>query len=234
MNKYIAIFAADVKNTRRDPTLLLIFWVPVLILAVVRWGLPLLESYLPQVGNFYREILAVFVLLNAVFPGFILSFILLDEKDLQLLPVLHATPVSLTGFLMVRILFIVLFGFMGSLLLLFFNGFIVFSMYQALSLALLSALNAPVIILIIAAIAKNKVEGLTLLKVANIVLFIPLAVLFIDSPWENTLAVFPAFWVYKFIDAANYSQFIVAFGVLTLGLFNYLSFKFALNRLKQA
>lgn len=234
MNKYLAIVAADLKNTRRDPTLMLIFWIPLLILAVVRWGVPLLESYVPQVAGFYKEIIAVFTLLNAIIPGFILSFILLDEKDLHLLPVLHATPVSLSGFLIVRIIFMISIGLFGSLLLLFFNGFINFSIYQIFSLALLSALNAPIFILLISAIAKNKVEGLTLLKVVNVVLIIPIVLLFVDSSWENMLAILPAFWVYKFIDAPHYSHFVLLLGVPVLLIFNYLSFKFSLNRLTQS
>lgn len=45
----------------------------------------------------------------------------------------------------------------------------------------LSALQTPIIYLLNSTLAKNKVEGLTYLKAANITLIIPLVVLFIDS-----------------------------------------------------
>jgi hypothetical protein len=231
MQKYLSIIAYDLRNTRRDPTLLLIFWVPFLILAVVRFGIPILVSYLPVVSNYYLIIIAFFALLNAVFPGFILSFILLDEKDMNLFPVIQVTPVSLSGFLIARILFMIIFGFLGSLLLIIFNGIVWIPYTQAMALALLCALNVPILILLISTLAKNKIEGLTLLKAATITLVIPSTVLFIDTTFENLLAIFPAFWVYRFIDGASHQMLFFFAGLLILSFLNVLCFRFAIRNI---
>ncbi|MDA3891640.1 MAG: hypothetical protein PF517_08250 [Salinivirgaceae bacterium] len=229
MNNYIAIFKADVKNTRRDPTLLIMLWIPLLMLAVIRWGIPALAEILPLVQEYYMHILAFLAVLNAIFPGFILSFIILDEKDLQLLPVIKVTPVSLSGFMYVRIGVLVVYGFISSLLIILFNGVISVAIPKALALSFLCALNAPILILIISTLAKNKIEGLTYLKAANIVLFIPALAMFVDSFWENLLAFFPAFWAYQFMDTGNYVYF--GIGTIVLIGLNYLAFKFAIKRL---
>ena len=231
MNKYLSIVVSDLKNTRRDPTLLLIFFVPFLILGVVRLGIPLIESYLPVLSGYHLEIVAFFALLNAIFPGYILSFILLDEKDMQLLQVIKITPVSLSGFLIARILFMILFGFLGSLFLVLCNGLVYFSLLKALAISFLCALNAPILILLISTIAKNKVEGLTLLKIANVTLVIPTAVLFIDTTFENLLAIFPAFWVYRFIDDASHQILLFFAGLLILSFLNFLCFRFAIRNI---
>jgi len=230
MNSFLSIIVNDIKNTRRDPTLLLLFWVPVLILCVVRFGLPILTSYLPIASNYYEQFIVLFALLNAVFPGFILAFIILDEKDNQLISVIKVTPVSLSGFLIARIFFMVLFGALGSLVLLLFNGLYSFTYLKIAGICILSALNIPIFILLISTLAKNKVEGLPLLKVANIFLLIPVLILFIESPYENMLGIFPSFWVFKFIDTTA-SLPVLFLGITVLLSINYQIFRFALKRL---
>jgi len=230
MSSYLSIIFSDIRNTRRDPTLLLIFWVPILILCVIRFGLPVIASYLPVVGNYYKEFTILFSLLNTIFPGFILAFIILDEKDNGLISVIKITPVSLSGFLVARTFFMIIFGAFGSLILLLFNGLYIFTTFEIIGICLLSALNVPLFILLISSLAKNKVEGLTLLKVANIFLFVPMLILFVESPYENILGIFPAFWVFKFIDSG--ASFLVLFlGIIVLLSLNYQAFRFALKKL---
>lgn len=232
MNKYYSVIASDLRNTKREPTLLLMFVVPFIMLALIRFGLPALVDFVPVFGQYHKIIIAFFVLLNAVFPGFILSFIFLDEKDLQLISVLRVTPVSLKGVLLSRILFMLVFGFMGSLLILFFNGATNYTLIQNLAIAILSALNVPFLVLFISTIAKNKVEGLTLLKVVNVILFIPVAVFFLENSWENLLAIFPAYWVFQFMDAGINQTVVFTLGIIVLSGFNYIAIKFALKNLK--
>lgn len=231
MNKYYSVVASDLRNTRREPTLMMLFIVPFIMLALIRFGLPVLIDYIPKSKDYQNIIIAFFVLLNAVFPGFILSFIFLDEKDLKLIPVLRVTPVSLKGVLLSRIVFMLLFGFLGSLLILFFNGITNHTLFQCFAIAILCALNVPFLVLFISTIAKNKVEGLTLLKLVNVTLFIPIAVFFIESNWENLLAIFPAYWVFQFIDEGINKPLVFALGVIALSGYNYIAYKYAVRNL---
>ncbi len=232
MNKYLSILVIDSKNIKRDPTLSLLFFMPFAIIFIIRIGLPLLSSYFPAISDFYLEIISFFALLNCVFPGFILSFILLDEKDLNLFPVLNTTPVTISGFLAVRITFLAIYGFACSLAVLFFNGLLHFPFLKLLMTSLLCALNTPIIILIISTKAKNKIEGLTLLKVANIVLLIPLLIFFVNSPWEILMAIFPAFWVYHFIEPTESGTITFILGILYLTAINWCVYRYAIKATK--
>jgi len=53
MNKNLAIFRSDIKSTRRDPTLLMMLFSPVLIILVLRYGLPVLTSFIPDLPGYY-------------------------------------------------------------------------------------------------------------------------------------------------------------------------------------
>lgn len=230
MNKYFSIAFSDIQNTRRDPTLLLILIVPIILLTVTRFGLPELFTYFPDIANYSIPIIAFFTVLNSMFPGFIIAFILLDEKDLQLFPAIKVTPASLAGVLKTRIVFMLILGFLSSLLLLLLNGMVIFSVVKSVQISILSAMNAPIITLLISTIAKNKIEGLTLLKVANLSLLIPLILFFTDSNLEYMLSVFPAFWAYKLFDYAQNPNIAFTIGCCVLLLLNYLCLQFAKNK----
>jgi len=234
MKKYITIIKGDLQNIHRDPTLLLLLWVPLLVWAMCFFGLQVLSSFYPIIRGFYYPIIIFFALLVGIFPGITLSFILLDEKDAQLLPVIKVTPVSLSGFLILRLLFMASLSFSFCLLLLMFNGVIHISMFQAVVIAFLSALNMPILALITSTVAKNKVEGMTYLKVANVVVFLPTVAFFITSPWEYVLGIFPTFWVFQTADHWQTNAVCVrdaGIGILVLAGFNFLVFRYCLRKL---
>ena len=51
--------------------------------------------------------------------------------------------------------------------------------------------------LLLAALAKNKVEGLAVMKGLGIFLLVPVAAWFVPEPWQWLLGVFPTFWATK-------------------------------------
>lgn len=229
MHKFIYLIYSDLQNTRRDPTLLLMLFVPVLMIAFLRYALPAFTTFVPELVEYNTIIVTFFVVMNSLFPSFIIAFILLDEKDLSLFPVIRTTPLSLSGLLIARLGFIFLLGFASSWLIVCFNGLVQFKALTGIMLAFLSALHAPIITLLISTLAKNKVEGLTYLKAANLTLIFPLAIFFIDSEWKNMLAVFPAFWPYKMVEGKP-TLFLFLVGVIYLCAINYYSFKLIINK----
>lgn len=233
MKKYISIVVADIKNIKRDPTLLLMLWVPFMILFFVRFGVPYISNWWPEMANYHTLVILFFSLLIAIFPGFIVSFMILDEKDAQLLPAIKVTPVSVSGFLVIRISYIVLLSSLFSFLFLRFNGIVHFSLVKSITLAVLSALNTPVLILLISAFAKNKVEGMTYLKVANITFILPIAGLFIPTAGKYLFAIFPAFWIIIFENEYSFPSDVLfaVIGFIILIGENYLSFLFCRNKL---
>lgn len=224
MNKFNSVISGDLKNISRDPTLLLLLIVPFILLAVLRFGMPIVAGYYPEISRYYPVILGLFALLNASFPAFIGSFILLDEKDLTLFPVIKVTPVSLSGFLLVRLCYLSFIGFFTGIMLINLNGFMHVSFGESIELAILCVLNAPIQLLLMVAFSRNKVEGVTRMKAASILLIVPMLVFFVTTPYEYLFALLPAFWAYMFLDTmASFGVFIVGFFLLLF--YNILSFR---------
>lgn len=105
------------------------------------------------------------------------------------------------------------------------------SFSSACAISVLNALNAPIFVLTIAALAKNKVEGLTFLKAANITLIIPAGVFFIHSYWEYLLSIFPGFWTFKCIESPDRMLIHFVPGTLILLCYNYAVLQFAIKRM---
>jgi fluoroquinolone transport system permease protein len=234
MNKRMLILKADLTYARRDPTLLVMMFLSIIMLLVLRFLVPELVNFIPAISNYYHVISGFFGLISAAFSGFVVSFIILDEKDQNILTALRVTPLSPSDYLLSRIQFMIIFGFMSSFLIFSFNGISHFSFFQSIILSALSALSSPSIVLIIAVFAKNKIEGVTMMKVLNIVLLLPIFQLFINHPVEYLLGIMPSFWVYKTVELITLSKeihFIAFMGFLVISILNYLLYIFCLKKL---
>jgi fluoroquinolone transport system permease protein len=196
VNRLSALALSDLKIVFRDKTLTTIFLVPFVIILFLRYAVPLAAQRFPVVAGYYPVILAFFCYLVSSFPAFLASFVMLDEKDEDVLTVIKVMPFSLSDFLAYRMLFIVLAGTFFSSLAILLSGLAEMGPAPALALSFLFALSAPLTTLTVVTFAKNKIEGLSVLKGLSAVLMLPLLSFFIASPWKFTLGVIPVFWTY--------------------------------------
>jgi hypothetical protein len=180
----------------RDPSLLLICFVPLLILALVRWGFPVLQNVWPEVDDYASLGLAMFCITVAVMPGFAVAFAMLDEKDNNLDKVLQILPVSFQKITWYRLGLIFGFGFVSALLLLNFSGIPAGNFGQKFLLAILSASSAPLLAIIPAFFAQNKIEGATYTKLLNFLIMLPLPAFLFPGLWSWVMMIFPAWWIY--------------------------------------
>ena len=200
MRKIIALSINDFKNITRDKILLLMLFAPVLLLGVTRFGVTTLAHHFPEVADYYFIILAFFCLENSIIPSFIFAFIMLDEKDENLLQVYRIMPMSSNFFIGYRMLFSILIGFVFSLLQLQFSGLMEIDFLFSVALASIFSLSAPIFILFIVTFAKNKIEGVTFAKGANLIISLPFLIIFIDSYWEYAFGLIPVFWIFKIFE----------------------------------
>ena len=112
----------DLRLIFRDPVLYVMFFVPLLLIILLRFGLPPLIQLLPVLASYKMVILASICLVTAMFPAFIFSFIMLDEKDLEVLAAIRVLPVSSSVFILYRLLFISLFSLFFNLLILILSN----------------------------------------------------------------------------------------------------------------
>jgi fluoroquinolone transport system permease protein len=196
-----AFGANDLRSVLRDPLLLYMLLIPPLMVLLVRLILPTAADYLSASFGFdltpyYPLLLSLFFVLQVpLLFGVLVGLMVLDERDDDTLTALRVTPVSMTGYALYRGGAAVLLSFLTVLLALPTSGFVPAPLLPAVApVALLSALLAPNFALALAAFARNKVEGLALMKGLSVFMFGPLAAYFIGSGWQLLLGVFPTYW----------------------------------------
>ena len=195
--RFLSLVKNDVRHVFRDPVLTIIFIVPFLNLLFLRLGVPWLEGLLPGMEAYRPLILAAFCFMDAAFAAFLISFILLEEKDEQVHIALRVMPVAPGFFLLGRTTFLISMAFVFALLKILASGLVEMPLWIALLLSILVAASAPLLTLSVALFAKNKIEGMTWFKGLNAVLLLPILAFFISSPWKYLLGILPMSWIYQ-------------------------------------
>jgi fluoroquinolone transport system permease protein len=194
MNRIVSARAAkallrnDLRKLARDPVLLTAAVVPLLLALLLRFGLPLVETaHRPTV-------VAGALAISAMLGGWIVGFMLLEERAQRMISALAVTPLTRRGFVMWRLLSptaIALFG--GMVVVVLGRGDSV-ELHRALGACVLMALNAPLFSLALVSVADNEVEGLALGKFGGLVFMLPLVTLYLDEPWIWLAGLLPPFW----------------------------------------
>jgi fluoroquinolone transport system permease protein len=195
-----ALGPIDLRSIRRDSILLWLIALPLVVGIGVRLGLPPLEDALLAEFGFefapYRELLVgfAFVLLAPMLVGFVTGFLLLDERDDNTLSAVLVTPVSLESYLVYRIGAPLLLCTLVSLVSISISGIETISWPKWMAVALLASLEAPLIALVLASVAENKVSGFALTKGFQAVLMVPIYAWFLELPWQLLAGVVPTYW----------------------------------------
>ena len=200
MKNLSAFVYYDFKNIFRDPILKLLLFVPVLIILLMRFGLPALVNAVPVIADYQFLILTLFGLIIASFPAFIISFVMLDEKDEGIFIYYKVLPMSNVKFFFYRLGFIILFAWFYSFVLIIVQKSVIMSFWEMFLSAFLFALLPPIITLITVTFSHNKIEGVTMMKFLNFILFLPVAAFFIHPPFKFIFGIIPVFWSFRIME----------------------------------
>ncbi|MEA2055829.1 MAG: ABC transporter permease [Candidatus Thermoplasmatota archaeon] len=194
----------DFKNIIRDKFLVyaaiaLPLMIVVLSQILVQWIAPTLEKTFPIAGNY----MMVFMLFTTMIPlvyGFIVAFLILDERDEHLLTVLRVMPISRNVYLIYRMLFLSLFSFIVLLVFPPLSGLLVefpqFSYIEYIPIALLFTLLTPFSALLVSSFATNKVQAFAIFKISGTVFIIPLFMFLLADNLKYIFAPIPNFWAF--------------------------------------
>jgi fluoroquinolone transport system permease protein len=204
-----ALLRADGRTIRRDTLLLpLAFGLPLLI-ALARFGVPALASWLDGTYGFdlvpyYPWIVgAVFVIDLPMNLGGLMALMVLEERDDGTLSALQVTPLGLGGYAGYRLALAI--GLSAVVLLAgvpltgLLPGPVLTAALPAVLPACLMAAAAALGVLLL---ADNKVEGLAIMKGLGALYVLPLLGWFVDSRWEVLLALVPTWWPLQALWAA--------------------------------
>lgn len=202
MNKYVSLSAADAKNIARDPMLVLAVFGPLILAVAIRYGMKILSEWLHltlafDLTVYYDLILIEALLLIPLMLGVIAGFLMLDERDENLIAYFAVTPLTKSGYLLYRLSSPVLLSAAYTVFFVYFTDLVRVPVAALLPLTLLLALQAPVVALLLLAFAANKVEGMALSKGIGVTMAAPLAIYFAPEPWSWLASVLPTFWIAK-------------------------------------
>lgn len=203
MKKIIALSLGDLRNITRDVILMMSILGPLILALTIKFIMPWVqEVVLAQLSyNLSQDfafIMSFLILMIPMMIGMLTGFMILEERDEDLLTYFSVTPLSKSGYLIYRLISPIVISLILTLVLLQMTSLIKIDLLQLLPVILLASLEAPIIALFMASFAQNKVEGLALGKISGILPFAALAsAYFIKSNWQLLAGVFPSYWISK-------------------------------------
>nr|WKN39677.1 hypothetical protein K4G66_13345 [Tunicatimonas sp. TK19036] len=229
MNKLLLISQNDFRITFRDPMLKGLLFFPLVALAIVKFLVPYLSEQYPVFEPYHSVILMWSCMQAATMFGFINGFLFLEEKDENVFSALRVSPIKAGTFVLLRLAAGVIISIIVNLLLLLLGGLVDIPFGPALLLAIQYSLIAPLLALMTATFAKNKMEGLAQFKIFNLLLNLPILRYFLDVKALEGFAVVPTYWSFRSLEAvATGGNFWLFY---TLGLLVYGLVLLALARL---
>jgi len=203
----------DLKLIIRDSTLVMALVGP-LAITILLVFLPEIESYINNKLTFDLNPYRLFIVsLLSLIPGMLFAmiygFIMLDERDEDVIAFISITPLGKRGYLAYKLMTPMLLSAGFFILLIYVTHLIQLHLIHAVGIALMVALEAAIGTLFLVAFSENKVEGLAFAKLLGVMyLAIPL-VFFWSSSWHWLSAILPPFWIAKaFIHSQSGSMWI--------------------------
>lgn len=108
MRKIVSLAVGNFKNIRRDLILGMVLFAPILLAMLMRAGLPFMARFIHLNFNFdliphYPFVVGLLLLASPLMVGALVGFLILDEKDDQILPYLSVTPLQKKGYILYRL-----------------------------------------------------------------------------------------------------------------------------------
>ena len=191
----------DLRNIIRDRLYVYVFLVyPIIFVVLCRFIIPWISENVYYLESFYPVLFMMMAIMMPMVFGFITAFLVLDERDENLLTVLRVMPISRSRYLIYRMLLMTSFSFVYAALFPALTGLVQVPFLSYLPVAVLFAMFTPVMTLIINVLASNKVQGYAVMKILGSVFLLPLFALFIAENWKYVLGLVPNFWTFMALD----------------------------------
>jgi fluoroquinolone transport system permease protein len=195
----------DIRGTYREPLLVMLVVAPVIWTTGVAILTPMFTEMLSQRYDFdlvpyYPLVLTAFLLLTSIIiPGGLAAMLVLDELDAGTMTALRVTPVPLSAFFAYRAATVMVVTAIYVVATLSFSGILEPGLTPALiPIGLLAGLSAVVTLLLIVAVASNKIQGIAMIRALGMLIAgLPCLPWFIDSAWNLAFGVLPPYWAAK-------------------------------------
>jgi len=202
---------SNMKNTKRDltfilrdPMMLLLFIVPVIIPIVFKllltYGLDLLNRYIYFDFSPYNGYLLVLaVILIPTMLGAVTGFQMLDEKDGNIDELLSITPMGRLGYLLTRVNISLFMTFVYVIYTYLVLDVYSVSVFVLILLSVLLSLYSMMIGCLLYILAEDKVKGLTYVKGLSFIMVFAFAKLIDNNYLIIVSNLFPTYWIAELV-----------------------------------
>lgn len=195
---------ADLANLRRDPMLLAAGLAPLLLAGLLFFGFDPLVAATADVVELDKH-RPVFVggalLLTPMLIGFVVGFLLVEEREEKILDAVAVTPRGGDGFLIHRLALPGVVGALAAGGVAVVAGSLRYSRLAAV--VVLAGATAVLVTMVMAAVARDRVQALAVSKLTGFLLVAAVAFQFVDGWWRVPLGLVPATWVVETVVASN-------------------------------
>jgi len=193
-----ALMSADSRLLWRDPLLGWMLLLPIALALLLRVLVPRVDIMLAAndvaIAPYLPLIMGGYLMTAPGIAGMVTGFLLLDERDAHTLDALRVSPVSMRVYLAYRITLPLLIGTTAAIAGYLLADISPLPFRSLLVIALVAAPSAPIIALVLATVAPNKVAGFALVKVLNGINLLPIAAFFLPLPLQYLAGIFPTYW----------------------------------------
>ncbi|MEM1138161.1 MAG: hypothetical protein AAGI07_20200 [Bacteroidota bacterium] len=214
MKQLIRLTVSDFKLIFRDPSLRIFLVMPVLIFLVVDLLVPYLIKQYEVVNEYVPYVLMSSVTQVSQMFGFIYGMVLIDEKDTQVAKIYGVLPISKKGYVLIRLIIPIFLSIGITWLLLITLPFYQLSLVDTLVLSTAIGLITAVYPLIVSILSKNKMEGMTWIKIINLLMIIPVVSYFLPENFSLFFGVFPSYWIFEALNQIIVEKAFIGFLVL--------------------
>lgn len=199
----------DLKQILRDPVMAIMLFAPLILITVFKL---LIIFLIPYINNktglnlslYSQYILAFVLLVSTGMLGIVTGFMMLDDRDGNIVQLMSVTPLGRGGYLVNRLLLASFASCIYCFLSCYGLSVVKLPLYTILFLSALSALYAAITGLLIYTGAKDKVNGLTFAKALNALVLFAFTDLF-SLPWLTVISwFFPAYWIAAIIKTPHH------------------------------
>ncbi|MEQ1899928.1 MAG: hypothetical protein ABL866_04265 [Devosia sp.] len=215
--RFWRLLASDAMNISRDPMLMFAFVLSVLPGVGLFLGREAIDAASGTWGiaELHRYFVPVVLVMPAILIGWVVGFLLIEDRDDGPLLAVEVTPVGKGGFMAYRLA-------VGAVLAAIITALaLLLLLPQAspwLQLVLLATvpIDTALVALALLALARNKVEGLAVTKLTNFAAIAPL-VAAVPSPFRVVAGVVPTYWIGELLHLggdATFQPWITAAGLV--------------------
>lgn len=202
MKKILKLALTDFKIIFRDPSLKVFLVLPLILFALIIWGVPSLVDKYDFLAPYLPLFLAIGVIENTQAFCFISSMVLIDEKETDVAKAYAVIPLSKVEYILSRFLIPYLFTLILNVILLIVQPLFKIDLITNLLISTLAALVVPVYVLGINSIVKNRMQGMAYIKAFNMLVVLPITTYFIPEKFKLLFGIFPTHWIFQSVDNA--------------------------------